>query len=84
LSALERSTFDTIRNTYTYLVTDVLGLKEEKSGGMEEMLELVLGFYKEAKENKAYDKVDAIRAELKKQGIVIKDLKTGIDWAYEE
>jgi cysteinyl-tRNA synthetase len=62
----------------------VLGLKEEPAGDMEEMLELVLGFYKEAKETKAYDKVDAIRAELKRQGIVIKDLKTGIDWAYEE
>ena len=63
---------------------EVLGLKEEPGGDMEEMLELVLGFYKEAKETKAYDKVDTIRAELKKQGILIKDLKTGIDWAYEE
>ncbi|MDX5418147.1 MAG: cysteine--tRNA ligase [Hymenobacteraceae bacterium] len=84
ISSLTRGTFDTIRTTYTELVTDVLGLKEEPAGDMEEMLDLVLGFYKEAKETKAYDKVDAIRAELKKQGIVIKDLKTGIDWAYEE
>ncbi|PKV63614.1 cysteinyl-tRNA synthetase [Pontibacter ramchanderi] len=84
IGALTRGTFDTIRTTYTELVTDVLGLKEEPTADMEEMLDLVLGFYKEAKEHKAYDKVDAIRAELKKQGIVIKDLKTGIDWAYEE
>lgn len=84
IGALTRGTFDTIRTTYTELVTDVLGLKDEPTADMEQMLELVLGFYKEAKENKAYDKVDAIRAELKKQGIVIKDLKTGIDWAYEE
>ncbi|MBC5993789.1 cysteine--tRNA ligase [Pontibacter cellulosilyticus] len=84
ITTLERGTFDTVRNTYQQLVLDVLGLKEEQTGDMEEMLHLVLGFYKEAKENKAYDKVDAIRAELKKQGIVIKDMKTGIDWAYEE
>jgi cysteinyl-tRNA synthetase len=84
LNALERGTFDTVCNTYIKLVEDVLGLKEEKTGGVEEMLELVLGFYKEAKENKAYDKVDEIRSELKRQGIVIKDLKTGVDWAYEE
>ena len=84
IAQLERGTFDTIRNTYQQLVLDVLGLKEEQAGDMDEMLQLVLGFYKEAKESKAYDKVDAIRAELKKQGIVIKDMKTGIDWAYEE
>jgi cysteinyl-tRNA synthetase len=65
-------------------VLDILGMKEEPLGDQEEMLELILDFYKEAKEAKAYDKVDVIRAELKKQGIVIKDLKTGTDWAYEE
>lgn len=84
IGSLTRATFDTVRTTYTELVTDILGLKEEANIDKEEMLDFVLGFYKEAKETKAYDKVDAIRAELKKQGIVIKDLKTGIDWAYEE
>ncbi|MFD2248466.1 cysteine--tRNA ligase [Pontibacter ruber] len=84
LSALTRGTFDYMSNTYKELVLDVLGLKEEPLGDMEDMLDLVLDFYKEAKEAKAYDKVDTIRAELKKQGIVIKDLKTGVDWAYEE
>ncbi|QCR24426.1 cysteine--tRNA ligase [Pontibacter sp. SGAir0037] len=84
IDALSRGTFDTIRNTYNELVLDVLGLREEPTGDLENMLDLVLDFYKEAKEAKAYDKVDVIRAELKKQGIVIKDLKTGIDWAYEE
>ncbi len=84
LTALSRGTFDTIRNTYSELVLDVLGLKEEPTGNTEQMLDLVLDFYKEAKEEKAYDKVDKIRADLKKQGIVIKDLRTGVDWAYEE
>ena len=28
--------------------------------------------------------VDEIRAEFKKHGVVIKDMKNGIDWAYEE
>ncbi|MCC9136358.1 cysteine--tRNA ligase [Pontibacter silvestris] len=84
MASLARGTFDTIRETYQKLVLDVLGLQEEPMGDAEEILELVLNFYKEAKEAKAYDKVDIIRAELKKQGIVIKDLKSGIDWAYEE
>jgi cysteinyl-tRNA synthetase len=81
---LTRDTFDTVRDTYQDIVLNILGLKEEQAGDMNEMLHLVLNFYKEAKEMKAYDKVDAIRTELKKQGIVIKDMKTGIDWAYEE
>ncbi|ARS36531.1 cysteine--tRNA ligase [Pontibacter actiniarum] len=81
---LTRGTFDLVRDTYQELVLRVLGLEEEQIGDMDEVLNLVLTFYKEAKEQKAYDKVDAIRAELKKQGIVIKDMKTGIDWAYEE
>ncbi|OKL42166.1 cysteine--tRNA ligase [Pontibacter flavimaris] len=84
VAQLTRGTLDLVRDTYQELVLHVLGLQEETLGDMEEMLHLVLSFYKEAKENKAYDKVDAIRAELKRQGIVIKDMKTGIDWAYEE
>ncbi|WP_276498859.1 cysteine--tRNA ligase [Pontibacter litorisediminis] len=84
VAQLSRGTFDLMYDTYQELVLDVLGLKEETVGNMEEVLHLVLSFYKEAKEQKAYDKVDAIRAELKRQGIVIKDMKTGIDWAYEE
>jgi cysteinyl-tRNA synthetase len=44
----------------------------------------LLEFYAEAKANKAYDKVDSIRAKLKQIGITVKDMKTGIEWAYEE
>ncbi|TPE43843.1 cysteine--tRNA ligase [Pontibacter mangrovi] len=84
MEQVSRGTFDMLRDTYQELVLHVLGLKEETIGDMDEVLDLVLSFYKEAKDQKAYDKVDAIRAELKKQGIVIKDMKTGIDWAYEE
>ncbi|AKD02413.1 cysteine--tRNA ligase [Pontibacter korlensis] len=84
IEQLSRGTFDLIRNIYQELVLHVLGLEEETVGDMEEVLSLVLSFYKEAKEQKAYDKVDTIRAELKRQGIVIKDMKTGVDWAYEE
>ena len=37
-----------------------------------------------AKVGKDYDKVDEIRAVLKAQGIVVKDLKDSVDWAWEE
>ncbi|WP_201986848.1 cysteine--tRNA ligase [Hymenobacter rubidus] len=70
--------------TYRVLVQDVLGLRDEPRANVEQLLELTLGFYAEAKADKAYDKVDQIRGALKTQGIVIKDTKTGVEWAYSE
>ncbi|GAB2854982.1 cysteine--tRNA ligase [Hymenobacter ruber] len=70
--------------TYRALVQDVLGLREETAVNPEQLIELTLGFYSEAKADKAYDKVDVIRAALKSQGIVIKDTKAGVEWAYSE
>jgi cysteinyl-tRNA synthetase len=70
--------------TYRTLVQDVLGLREETSVNPEQLIELTLGFYAEAKADKAYDKVDQIRTALKTQGIVIKDTKAGVEWAYSE
>ena len=69
---------------YRALVTDVLGLRDEPRANAEELLALTLSFYAEAKADKAYDKVDVIRAALKDQGIVIKDTKAGVEWAYSE
>ena len=69
---------------YRTFVQDVLGLHDEPRANAEQLLELTLGFYSEAKADKAYDKVDVIRAALKNQGIVIKDTKAGVEWAYSE
>ena len=70
--------------TYRVLVQDVLGLREETAVDPEQLIALTLGFYAEAKADKAYDKVDQIRGALKTQGIVIKDTKAGVEWAYSE
>ena len=70
--------------TYRTLVQDMLGLQDEPRANVEQLLSLTLGFYSEAKAEKAYDKVDVIRAALKSQGIVIKDTKAGVEWAYSE
>ena len=77
-------TFNRMKCTYTEFVTDVLGLKEENSLNGEGLLDVLIGLYAEAKEAKDYDKVDEIRQQLKNQGVVLKDMKSGIDWAYEE
>ena len=70
--------------TYRTLVQGVLGLREETAVNPEQLIELTLSFYSEAKADKAYDKVDLIRGALKTQGIVIKDTKAGVEWAYSE
>lgn len=77
-------TFDKLVNTFSIFVKDVLGLSEEHLSDSEVFLDIVLNFYKEAKSNKEYNKVDQIRELLKEHGVVLKDMKDKIDWAYEE
>ncbi len=83
-AALGREGFDMLRDTFIAFTEDILGLKEEKPDAFEPLLHELLNVYRDAKAEKNYAKVDEIRAELKKIGVVVKDMKTGIDWAYEE
>jgi cysteinyl-tRNA synthetase len=76
--------FNKMIDTYRSLVEDVLGFKEEKPEDIEGIIGILLDIYRKAKESKDYDKVDEIRASLKKYGIVLKDMKDAIGWAYEE
>ena len=81
---LGRETFERMLKTFLSFTEEVLGLKEENRFQSEALVEALLDIYREAKMNKDYDKVDQIRASLRSSGIVIKDMKEGIDWAYEE
>jgi len=76
--------FDKMIHTYRTFVEDILGIVEEKPDNFDGILEILLDLYAEAKSKKEYDKVDQIRDKLKKYGIVLKDMKNKIDWAYEE
>lgn len=76
--------FDKMIETYVVFVEKILGLKEEKSDSQDAMLDLLLKIYADAKTARNYAKVDEIRAGLKSMGIVVKDMKDKIDWAYEE
>ncbi len=76
--------FETMKSTFLKFTIDVLGLKEEVPMVFEGMVNSLLNVYKEAKLNKDYAKVDAIRAEFKSHGLLIKDMKNAISWAYEE
>ena len=84
LSEITPDTFQRMKSIFQEFAEEVLGLKEEKPRELDQILKMVLAGYQEAKEHKDYQKVDVIREQLKKQGIVLKDMKTGVDWAYEE
>ncbi|TVP44881.1 MAG: cysteine--tRNA ligase [Mongoliibacter sp.] len=83
-SQLGQETFNLLIETYRVFITEILGLEEEKTNNQEALLEALLQVYSEAKTARNYNKVDEIRAALKGLGIVVKDMKDKIDWAYEE
>lgn len=76
--------FNKLIETFSTFVSDILGLIEEKSDTQNQMLNLLLQLYSDAKTARDYAKVDEIRAGLKAIGFVVKDMKDKIDWAYEE
>ncbi|WP_345373979.1 cysteine--tRNA ligase [Algivirga pacifica] len=83
-SAIGEELFNKMVNLFITMVVEVLGLVEERPDGFEVMLQYLIKEYKQAKEVRNYEKVDEIRAELKKVGVVLKDMKEGVDWAYDE
>jgi cysteinyl-tRNA synthetase len=84
MEQMGQEAWELLEASYRLFVEDLLGLKEEKIQATEEVIETLLHLYAEAKQDKHYDKVDYIRAELKKVGATVKDMKSGISWAYEE
>jgi cysteinyl-tRNA synthetase len=86
-SALTEGTFNNMRQTYEVFVKDIFGLIEEKGKSvllLDHLMETILDAYQEAKARKDYHLVDRIRAQVKREGILIKDAKNGIHWDYEE
>jgi len=84
---ISAKTFQRMKETYEVFVLDIFGLIEEKGRTgelLDNLMETLLDAYKDAKERKDYALVDLIRAKVKKEGILIKDSKTGVHWDYEE
>lgn len=81
---LGEEVFNRMRGTFLEFVEEVLGLKEESPAQPEKVIDSLLKIYKQAKFKKDYEKVDMIRADLKQSGIILKDMKDGVEWAYEE
>lgn len=79
-----KEVFMLMKDTFLIFTEDILGLKLESNLNGDGLVEVILEEYKEAKESKNYDKVDKLRAQLKELGIIVKDMKAGIGWAFEE
>ncbi len=84
IATITQATFDRMKQFFITFVVDVFGLQDEVNDNQDALVQGLLELYKNAKENKDYDKVDQIRATFKASGLIIKDLKNGVDWAYEE
>jgi cysteinyl-tRNA synthetase len=84
INGVDEKTFNEFKDTFIQVTESILGLEEEKISDSESFIKGMISIYKEAKESKQYDKIDMIRTYFKEAGLVIKDMKNGIDWAYEE
>ena len=76
---------NTLKEIFTVILTDVLGLvDEETADGHEDvvgkLVDMIIDIRKKAKENKDWATSDRIRDELKEAGIQIKDTKEGTEW----
>lgn len=82
-SVLGPTVFEQLKNTYIIFVQDILGLQEAANVSTKALLAVLLKLYRQAKEQQQYDRVDAMRADLKHLGIALQDTPTGVDWCYE-
>jgi cysteinyl-tRNA synthetase len=87
LNNVSRATFTRLQDTFRVFIFDILGLMDENNaaaGGSTELLDglmqMIIGFRKEARDNKDWAKSDLIRDELLKIGVQIKDGKDGATW----
>ncbi|RMG83203.1 MAG: cysteine--tRNA ligase [Bacteroidetes bacterium] len=77
-----------LKTFYHTVVYEILGLKDEaedkSSEYLEKVIQILLNIRQEARKNKNFELSDAIRDELLKAGIIIKDGKDGSTWELAE
>lgn len=84
LAEIGKDTFNRMKETFLGFAQEVLGLKHESDLDGQALIDVILEEYKQAKEARNFEKVDHLRAKLKTQGVVVKDMKDRVDWAFEE
>lgn len=83
VSEIREEVFRKMKDTYKKFLVDILGLIPENLTP-ESIVEDMMVLYAQAKEERNFERVDFIRASLKRQGILVKDTKRGPDWGYDE
>jgi cysteinyl-tRNA synthetase len=79
---LGTTVFENLKNTYSTFVLDILGLHQESRVSVTALLDILLGLYRQAKAQKQYSQVDAIRAKLQALGVALQDMPMGVQWSY--
>jgi cysteinyl-tRNA synthetase len=79
---LGESAFERLKKTYQLFVEDILGLQEYSKAVPQDFLSVVLKVYAQAKQQKNYEQIDILRAELKKLNILLHDTPWGVEWSY--
>jgi cysteinyl-tRNA synthetase len=84
IHSISAETLEKLKINFKSIFCDILGLQDEANENFKSLATEMLKIYKKAKDEKQYDKVDEIRAIFKSKGLLIKDMKHGISWGYEE
>jgi cysteinyl-tRNA synthetase len=84
----DASGLESLKELFNTFVFEILGLKDESAGIEDEkltgdLMKIIIGLRQEAKNKKDFSTSDKIRNELKNAGVVLKDLKDGVDWERE-
>jgi cysteinyl-tRNA synthetase len=85
---LDSSDQESLKKLFNTFVFDILGLKDESEGSADEkltddLIKIIVDLRQDAKSNRDFATSDRIRQELKKAGVVLKDLKDGVSWERE-
>ncbi len=88
INSISKVTLDRMKKCFKYFVFDIFGFIDESNSInngnndlLDGLMEMVIGFRKEAREEKDWAKSDLIRDELLKIGIKINDGKEGARWS---
>ncbi len=86
INSISQATFDRLKQIMSALIFDIFGLMDEGKTGegstdlVDGLMQMIVRFRKEARDNKEWAKSDLIRDELQKIGVQIKDGKEGATW----
>jgi cysteinyl-tRNA synthetase len=79
---LGEKVFQMLQKTYISFMEDILGLQEHYKTVPAELLSVILKVYTQAKQQKNYEQIEIIRAQLKALGIIVQDTTRGVEWSH--